>query len=600
MKFFKSLIAATLGTFLALLIAFFVLVITFSGSGQAPEPYIRDNTVLEVHMSGSLPARDARSPLEELFPTAANSGVSLQSLRENLDKAASHDNIGGVLLEIDVMTAGWASLEEARRIIDRFREDSDKFIYTTTNDIGLNEKGYYLASATDSVFSPPETFFEFDGFYSEVMFLEGLFNKIGLEAEIARHGEYKGAVEPFMQQELSEENREQLNAIVGRAGATFVEAASAKSGLESAQVHSLLNGQPQMSARFGYENGFIDSLLYRDELENHMKGRLGVDAGDELQTVDFKRYTRVTSSSAGLTSPSTQDRIAVIYASGMIAPDPFTDSPFGEGQMISTSFFEEQLEEIRDDGDVKALVVRVNSPGGSGSTSDAIWRMLNQMRDEMPVIVSMGDMAASGGYYIAAAADTILAETNTLTGSIGVFSTKFNAQQLFNEKLGLTFGTVTSHEHADWLSPSRGFTPSEQQAFQKYVDRFYDTFITKMAASRGMEKQRIDELAGGRVWTGEAAQQNGLVDLLGGMDRALEVAAAKAGLEAYRVSSYPEPESLFEFFMGSAQTQVRSWVRSLVPGSTLTAEAAIEAERAMGIFGRRDPLTLFPYDITVE
>lgn len=600
MKFFKSLIAATLGTLLALLITFFILVITFSGSGEPPEPYIRGNTVLEVPLSGSLPARDARSPLEEFFPTTATSGVSLQSLRDNLQKAASHDNIGGVLLEIDVLTSGWANLEEARRIIDEFRVSSDKFIYATTNDIGLNEKGYFLASAADSVFSPPETFFEFDGFYSEVMFLEGLFEKIGLEAEIARHGEYKGAVEPFMQQELSEKNREQLSAIVNRAGDTFVEAAAAKSGLQAAEVHRLLNGQPHMAARFGYENGFIDSLLYRDELVAHMKSRLGVGDGTELQTVNHKRYSRVTRSSAGLSSPTTQDKIAVIYASGVIMPDPATESPFGQGQMISTSFFEEQLEEIRDDDDVKALVVRVNSPGGSGSTSDAIWRMLGQVRAEMPVIVSMGDVAASGGYYISAAADTILAETNTLTGSIGVFSTKFNARQLFNEELGITFGTVTSHEHADWLSPARGFTPSEQQAFQQYVDRFYDTFITRMAESRGMDKQRVDELGGGRVWTGEAAQQNGLVDLLGGMDRALEVAASKAGLQEYRVASYPEPKSLFDFFLGSAQSQVRTWVRSLVPGAAITGDAARKAERAMGLFGRRDPLALFPYEITVE
>ncbi len=596
MKFFKTLIAATLGTFLAFLLIFFVLSITFLGSAEEPEPYVRDNSVLTIDISGDLPSRSSTNPLDEFFPQSTGNRVSLESLRANLEKAESHENISGVLLEIDFVTAGWANLEEARRIIGNFRERSGKFVYAGTNDIGFNEKGYFLATAADSVFSPPESFFEFDGFYSEVMFMEGLLEKVGVEAEIARHGDYKGAVEPLMQQELSEENRYQLSQIVNRVSETFIQAASEKSGHTADRIHQLLNEQPRMSARFGYENGFIDSLLYRDELEDVIRDRIGLESGDEIQTVNNSRYARVTRQSAGLPGTSASDKIAVIYASGTIAPEVGGNLPLPEQQMITVDFFDEQLEQVRDDEDVKALIVRVESPGGSGSTSDAIWRKLNGMREQMPVIVSMGNVAASGGYYISMAADSILAESNTITGSIGVFATKFNAEQLFNEELGLTFGTVKTHDHADWLSAARGFSPSEAEAFQHYVDEFYDVFITKVAGSRDMEKENVDELAGGRVWTGADAEANGLVDLVGGMDRAYEIAAEKAGIDSWQVVRYPAPKSIYELLTGSAGSTVRSWIRSLLPTSPFVEQAS----RTAGLFNKRDPLTLYPYEITVE
>lgn len=595
MNFFKTLIAAIIGTFIALLLFVFILVVTLaSGSGEE-QPYIRDNSLLTITLSGDIPTRPADNPLDELFPQSGGDNVSLESLRENLDKAASHDNISGVLLEIDLMTAGWANLEEARTIIEAFRERSDKFIYAVTNDMGFNEKGFFLASAADSVFSPPESFFEFDGFYTEVMFMDRLFEMIGVEAEIARHGQYKGAVEPFMQQELSDDNRHQLNQIISTASSTFMEAAAEKSGLDVSEIDDLLAQEPQMTIRFGYENGLIDSLLYRSELDNLIKRRIGIDADDELQLVSNKRYSRVSPRSAGVTVPGSDNKIAVIHASGAIMPN-LGESPFAGQQFITVDFFREQLDEIREDDDVKALVIRVNSPGGSGSTSDVIWHMINEVREEMPVIVSMGNVAASGGYYIAMAADSILAEENTLTGSIGVFSTKFNAKELFNEELGLTFGTVRSHPHADWLSPSRGFTPSEAAAFQNYVDEFYDTFITKVADSRGMDKQRVDELAGGRVWTGQAAYENGLVDGIGGLQSALDMAAEKAGITEYGTEQWPKSQGLFEVLTGSAQTRIQNWMG----GSWFLNPYLEDVRNRVSMFDRKDALVLFPYEIVVE
>lgn len=596
MKFFQTLIAATLGTLIALFLVFIVLFITLSSTSTDPEPYIRDNTVLKLKLSGNLPAQTSTNPFDELFNQAVNNKVSLETLKENLAKAEVHDKIQGVWLEIDFISEGWANLEEAHRMISAFRDSSDKFVYASTNDLGLNEQGYYLATAADSIFSPPESFFEFDGFYNQVTFLTGLFEKIGIEAQVSRSGKYKSAVEPYIRKDLSEESEYQLREILNKTSGTFIDAVSRKTGKTPDEINALLNSQPNLISGFGYNNGLIDSLMYADQVESHIKKRLGLEETATLQTVSNKRYAKITSETAGLESNSTDDRIAVIYASGPILPDINSNSPFDNEQYITTGFFEKQLEEIREDDNVKALVVRINSPGGSGSTSDAIWRMLMETKKEIPVIVSMGPVAASGGYYIAMAADSIVADPTTITGSIGVFATKLNTKQLFNEELGITFDEVKSHDYADWLLPTNEFTDSEEKAFNDYVNRFYDTFITKVADARGMTKEQVDSVAQGRVWTGEAAKEQNLVDVLGGMDTAMALAAEKAGIEAYDVVTYPKPKDLYQLLMGSAQAQARA----LIGESWFGAPYAEDVTRQLSILKQQRALALFPYEIKIQ
>nr|NIV11311.1 signal peptide peptidase SppA [Fodinibius sp.] len=259
MNFFKTLIAATLGTLIALLLIFFIGIITVSTSSQEPEPYIQSNSVLKISLRGMLPSQDSQNPLDELFNQSNNDKVSLETLKENLAKAKVHDNVEGVWLEIDFMSESWANLQEAHRLISAFRDSSDKFIYASTNDLGYNEKGYYLATAADSIFAPPETFFEFDGFFSQVTFFDGMFEKLGIDAEVIRHGKYKGAVEPFYRKDLSEENEYQLTQILNQTSATFLDAVSAKTGLSTEELNQLLNGQPNLTTQFGYENQLIDS-----------------------------------------------------------------------------------------------------------------------------------------------------------------------------------------------------------------------------------------------------------------------------------------------------------------------------------------------------
>lgn len=596
MNFFKTLIAATLGTLIALLLVFFVAIITISTSSQQPEPYIQSNSVLKMSLSGTLPSQDSQNPLDELLNQSNNDKVSLETLKENLAKAQVHDNIEGIWLEIDFMSESWANLQEAHRLISAFRDSSDKFIYASTNDLGYNEKGYYLATATDSVFAPPETFFEFDGFFSQVTFFDGMFEKLGIDAEVIRHGKYKGAVEPFFRKDLSEENEYQLTQILNQTGSTFLDAVSSKTGHSTEELNQLLNGQPNLTTQFGFENQLIDSLVYTDELVAHMKNRMGLDESTSIKTVDFGRYSKVSRSSAGLSTPSTSDKIAVVYANGPIMPNVGSNSPFNNQPQITVDFIDEQLEEIREDDDIKALVLRINSPGGSGSTSDAIWRMLQETKKDIPVIVSMGGVAASGGYYIAMAGDSIVAEPTTITGSIGVFGTKFNTKQLMNDKLGITFDEVKTHEHADWLLPTREFTASEEKAFQQYIDNFYQTFITKAAKGRDMEVDQMDELAQGRVWVGADAHQNGLVDELGGLDKALSLAAEKAEISDYKIAKFPKPKTFYELFMGSAATQAKA----LLPESWFFSKEIQDVEQQFSVLKRRDALTLFPYEISIQ
>lgn len=596
MNFFKTLIAATLGTFLAIVLLFFIGIITISSTAEEPEPYVRNNSVLKIPLSGTLPTQSTSNPFDEFLSPEDKNKVSLQTLKENLAKAETDDNIKGVWLKIDFMSGGWANLQEAHRLISTFRDSTDKFVYASTNDIGYNEKGYFLATASDSIFSPPESFFEFDGFFNQVTFFDGALEKLGIETEIIRHGKYKGAVEPLYRKELSEENEYQLTQILDQVSQTFLTAVSNKTGRSIEELNSLLDGQPTLTSKFGFEEQLIDSLMYPDEVESYIKNKIGVEESSTLQTISNSRYAKVSASSAGLNTSSTSNKIAVIYANGPILPEVTNSSPFSNQELITPDFFEEQLKSIREDDDVKALVVRINSPGGSGSTSDLIWRMLQETKKEIPVVVSMGDVAASGGYYIAMAGDTVVAEPNTITGSIGVFATKFNTRQLYNDKLGITFDLVKTHEHADWLLQNRSFTPSEKKAFQQYIDNFYQTFISKVAQSRDISVDRADKLAQGRVWTGSAAQENGLVDVLGGMKKALQLAAEQSGIEEYHVERFPKSKSFYEVLMGSAGAQAQAllgeqWYSKLLGQNFQLQVSALK---------RRDALLLFPYDINIQ
>ncbi len=558
MGFFKTFFATLLALMVSLFLVFFTGLIIIFSAQQETEPYVRDGSVLEIRMGNTLTERPSEDPFSMLFRDMSRVPVTLRGLESNLEKAAADDRIEGVWIQVNNLAAPWSNLIDLRQKMMEFRNETGKFIYVTTNDIGFNEQSYFLATAADSIFSPPETFFEFDGFFIQSVFFSELLEKIGVEAEIFRAGDYKAAVEPFFRNDFSEENTEQLQALVDNVSDIFLSAVSERTGMSISELNSLMNEEPILTSRGAYEAGLIDELVYPSEMKDRIELHIQERGFDELQTIAYNRYNRVKKSTAGVTTPDTENKVAVIYASGNIMPEVADPSPIpGSTDNITARSFGENLTSALEDDDVKAIVLRITSPGGAGSTSDLIWHQIREAAREKPVIASLGSVAASGGYYIGMAADTVVASSHTITGSIGVFGVSMNMQELMNDKLGLYFDEVTSHEHSMWLSPDKPMSDASRRRFQQYIDEFYDIFLDRVAESRNMTVDQVHEVARGRVWTGPDALNAGLVDAIGELGHAIEIAAEKAGIEDYSIEMFPKPKTLFDLFTDSAHTRIR-------------------------------------------
>lgn len=564
MGFFKTFSATLLAIVVAVLLFFAFGAIIIISSQQEAEPYVREGSVLEVKMGNTLTERPPDDPFSMLFREDSRVPVTLRGLESNLEKAAADDRIEGVWLRMNNIVAPWANLIALREKMIDFRKETGKFIYVSTDDIGFNEHSYYLATAADSIFSPPETFFELDGFSMQTVFIKEFLDKVGVEAEVFRAGEYKGAVEPLIQKELSEENREQLQAIVDNIADTFQNAVMEHTGKSRSELDALMNNDPILTSRGAYEAGLIDKMIYPDDMKSRIEEQIKQKGHSELHTVAYHRYNKVEKSSAGVREAETDNKIAVIYASGNIMPEVSDSSPIsGSADNITADNFGENLDAALEDDDIKAIVLRITSPGGAGSTSDLIWHQIREASGKKPVIASFGSVAASGGYYIGMAADTIVASSHSITGSIGVFGVVMNMQELLNEKLGIHFDNVSSHDHSLWITPDKPMSEAARRTLQNYIDEFYDVFLERVAVSRNMDVDAVHEVAQGRVWTGSQAQDVGLVDAIGELDMAMEIAAEKAGIDEYTVESFPKPKTLMEMFVGSTQTRFRYW---LYPG----------------------------------
>lgn len=558
MGFLKSFLASLLAIFVTFFLVFIIVMAVVISSSRETEPFVRKGTVLEVKMGSTLLERPPSDPFAMLFSDPSRVPVTLRGLENNLLKAAADERIDGVWFKINNITAPWPHLIALREKMMAFREESGKFIYVSTDDIGFNEQSFFLATAADSIFSPPETFFEFDGFFIQAVFFKDMLNKIGVETEIFRTGEYKSAVEPFMRNDLSAENEEQLQSIVDNVADIFLAAVSERTGKSRPELDAIMNESPVLTSKTAFEIGFIDKLAYPDELEERLKNRINENDDDKLRTVSFQRYNRVKRSTAGVEKVDSKDKIAVIYATGNIMPEFDSDSFFpGSEENITARNFGENLDAALEDDDVKAIVLRISSPGGAGTTSDLIWHQIRQATKKKPVIASFGSVAASGGYYIGMAADTIVASAQTITGSIGVFGMVMNMQELLNEKMGIHFDAVTTHEQALWISPDKPMSATARAAYQQFVDDFYETFLERTALSRNMDVEEVRKVAGGRVWTGTQAVENGLVDIIGELPSALAIAAEKAGIDQYKIETFPKPKTIFDLFSGDTSAQIR-------------------------------------------
>lgn len=539
----KNFLKMTLATITGIIIASVLLVLIFIGivsalvkSGDKPAT-ISQHSVLHIKLNYPVADRTSDNPFDNFDPTSLSMQkyLGLNDILENIAKAKTDDNIKGIFLDLSFSPGGYATLREIRTALASFA-DSGKFIYTYSDM--LSQRDYYLATVSDSIYMNPEGFLEFFGMSRQLMFFKGAFDKLGIEPIVFRHGKFKSAVEPFTLDRMSDENREQISVFMGSIWQnTLVEIATSRNiSVDSLQyIASNLSINGAADAK---RTGLIDVAGYKDELIDQIKLRMGLKTTDKIELVSMQKYNSVPKKREhkGLA----KDKVAVIYAEGEIGG---TD---GGNDAMPAQKIMDALRDARKDSSVKAIVFRINSPGGSAITSEAIWREVKLAADAKVLIASMGNVAASGGYYIACPADTIMAEPVTITGSIGVFGLLFNMEELFNKKLGLTFDVAKTNPYADLGSGVRTLTDAEKAYFQAGVERIYSTFIGHVAEGRGTTPSRIDSIGQGRVWSGTNALEIGLVDTLGGLTDAIALAADMAGLEVYRIMELPKSEEPFE------------------------------------------------------
>jgi protease-4 len=446
---------------------------------------------------------------------------------DNIEKAKTDSRIKGIYLNVSFVNAGLSQTEEIRNKLLDFKK-SGKFIISYAEY--YSQSGYYLSSVADEIFLNPEGIFELKGLSAQIIFFKGLLEKLDIEAQVIRHGKFKSAIEPFILDKMSKENREQISLLLTTISDNILDSIASQRGLTLSRVEELADNLELNTAANCLENNFVDALIYQDELENKLKSKLGEEA--KLQLISLSKYNNAKVEKQGKIS---RDKIAIIYATGEI------NSGKGDLKSVGSETTAKAIKEAREDEKVKAIVLRVNSPGGSALASDVIWRETTLAKAEKPLVISMGDLAASGGYYIACAADTIVANPTTITGSIGVFGLIPNLQHFYKNKLGITIDTVNTHKHAD-MGVNRALTAFEKAKIQESIEEIYATFIGHVAEGRNMSTAAVDDIAQGRVWTGYDAKRLGLVDVLGGLETAIDIAAHLADIEEYRIVSLPKKE----------------------------------------------------------
>ncbi len=542
MAFLRNLLATIVGLFIFSFLSFFFFIGIVASMGAEEIPEVKENTVLHLKLYGQLKERTSDDPFQELFPNSSVQTQSLQDIVSSIRDAEWNDNVKGIYIEPLYLSAGFASLQEIRNALLDFKE-AGKFIYAYAEY--MSEGDYYLASVADKVFLNPEGSLEFNGLSANVTFFKGLFDKLGVEPEIFRVGEFKSAIEPLTRTSMSEENRLQFNELLASIYDHYLEGISNSRGIEVDALASISNEMKAYLPEESVESGLIDEIVYEDKVHDLMVEATGVSEFEDLNLMRPGRYAKTIS------NEYSRDRIAVIVADGEIVMGD-TDE-----EVVAGDRFVREIRSARENDRVKAIVLRVNSPGGSLTASDMIWREVQLTKGNKPIVVSMGDYAASGGYYISALADTIVAQPNTITGSIGIFGIRFNLKSFLNNKIGITNETVTTGRYSDMMNVMRPLTEQEKQIIQRGVEKGYDTFIEKVSEGRNLSREAVIEIAGGRVWSGLQAHERGLVDVLGGMDDAISIAADMAEVVDYKVNFYPEKKPFIEEFMSRLNSGVR-------------------------------------------
>jgi protease-4 len=551
------------------------------------EVVIQDKSILKIDFF-TLAERVDDSPLAS-FSSNFNEDMaplSLKGVTDEIKKAKTDHKISGIYLNFGMVSLGLSSLNEVRTALLDFKK-SGKFMYAYSDY--YTEKSYYLASVADSVFMQPEGNLIFNGFHMEMAFLRGTFDKLGIEPKIIRHGKFKSAGESLDKYAMSNENRIQLTEMVNSMYENYLQAISKSRKINKDELFSIANEFKVKTAADAVKNKLVDKLLYNDEVIALLKKKTGKDKPNFITLSKYKNSKQIKTDK-GKDKPYTKNKIALIYAVGNIV--------MGEGSndMIGSESLSSAIRKARQDKDVKAIVLRINSGGGSALASDIILREVKLAKKEKPFIVSMGDVAASGGYYIACAADSIFAEPTTLTGSIGVIGMMVNMEKFWKDKVGVSFDRIKTGNYADLGNTNRPMTKDEEQIIQMLIDGTYNTFIKHVADGRKMKTNMVDSLGQGRVWTGEQALRYKLVDKLGGLSDAIEVAARMAKMDNYRITVLPKMDNPIEkFFKSFNMTSIKvDLVKSFMGDDYVLYNQIKEVREYNGIY------TLLPYYFTIE
>jgi protease IV len=544
MNFLRNFLAALLALFVFSFLIFLLFMGVVAALSSDQKEAIKENSVLHLKLDGRIQELQEEDPLSGLpLPGREAERIGLLQLKQSIAHAKSDAKIKGIVIEAGSVQGGFATIEEIRESLLDFRK-SGKWV-VAYNEV-FSEGAYYLASAADKIYIHPEGEVEFNGLTFEAAFFKRLLDKLEIKPQVFRVGEFKSAVEPFLLEQMSPESELQLSELANGMNQFMIGRISEARKIPVEKLKEISDNMLVRNARTAKEFGLVDELFYDDQYQDDLRQRIGLGVDDEINFVGFSKYRKTVPA-----QKYTQNEIAVIVADGTIVPGDGTE----DDDVIPGETFVRAIRKARNNKKIKAIVLRINSPGGEFRASDMMWREITEARKQKPVIASMSDYAASGGYYMAMGCDTIVAQPTTITGSIGIFAMMPDMSGFFGNKIGITFDEVKTGNYGEMYTVTRPLTDAEKRFWQKNLEEGYDTFTGKAAQGRGIAKEEILKVAGGRVWTGGQAKGINLVDVEGGFDDAVAIAAAKAGVDDYHLRFYPKPKNFLEEWFSSQEEE---------------------------------------------
>jgi len=582
----KSFFKIFFASLLALAVFFFGFFFLFAGiASQDNEIKVSENSFLELNLNRPIVEMTSDDPFAELSQTLANepSPISLQDILESIEHAKTDDKIKGIYLDAPSVMAGFAQVEEIRNALIDFKESGKPILaYSEV----FSETGYYMASVADDIILNPAGMLEMNGLVSEITFFKGTFEKLNIEPQIFRVGTFKSAVEPFIRKDMSEASKKQISELLNSVYGVFIKNIAEARGIDATELRAISDEYKVRTTEDALNYKLVTKLGYYDEVLDRMREIAGLEENASIPVISAKKYSK-----SFVADKYNSNRIAVIVAEGNIV-----SGKGGEGS-IGSDVIAKEIRKARLDDKIKAIVLRINSPGGSALASDVMWREVKMAKKVKPIIASMSSVAASGGYYMAMACDTIVAQPNTITGSIGIFSIIPDLSKFMDTKLGITFDRVSTGQYSDLYTISRSLNDAEKQIIQNMVERGYEDFTSKAAEGRNMEIDDLLAVASGRVWSGIEAKDNGLVDVLGGFDEAVNIAAQSAGLEEgnYMKVYYPEKKPFFQQLLEEMGTSAKLLHKKYTYGEM--AQYIDELEYVMENKGLQ---TRMPFDLEIK